>query len=295
MILSLEWLAEFVDTAGIDTKQFCDRMTATGSKVEGFEVLGEDIQNVKVGRIVALRKHENSDHLQICDLDVGGAETIQIVTGAQNVFEGAIVPVAVATAHLPGGVTIKAGKLRGAASNGMLCSIGELSLDEHYMPGAIADGILILGEEFAPMIGKDIREALRLSDTAVEFEITPNRPDCLSVIGLAREAAVSFDRELKLHTPEVRTAGEGDYIGNYLSVRIDAPDLCPRYTARVVKNVKIAPSPLWLRARLRASGVRPINNIVDITNYVMLEYGQPMHAFDYKCLDGAAISVRRAA
>ena len=145
MILSLEWLAEFVDTAGIDTKQFCDRMTATGSKVEGFEVLGEDIQNVKVGRIVALRKHENSDHLQICDLDVGGAETIQIVTGAQNVFEGAIVPVAVATAHLPGGVTIKAGKLRGAASNGMLCSIGELSLDEHYMPGAIADGILILG------------------------------------------------------------------------------------------------------------------------------------------------------
>ena len=295
MILSLEWLAEFVDTAGIDTKQFCDRMTATGSKVEGFEVLGEDIQNVKVGRIVALRKHENSDHLQICDLDVGGAETIQIVTGAQNVFEGAIVPVAVATAHLPGGVTIKAGKLRGAASNGMLCSIGELSLDEHYMPGAIADGILILGEEFAPMIGKDIREALRLSDTAVEFEITPNRPDCLSVIGLAREAAVSFDRELKLHTPEVRTAGDGDSIGNYLSVRIDAPDLCPRYTARVVKNVKIAPSPLWLRARLRASGVRPINNIVDITNYVMLEYGQPMHAFDYKCLDGAAISVRRAA
>ena len=295
MILSLEWLSEFVDTAGIDTKQFCDRMTATGSKVEGFEVLGDDILNVKVGRIVGLRRHENSDHLQICDLDIGGDKTVQIVTGAQNVFEGAIVPVAVATAHLPGDVTIKAGKLRGVESNGMLCSIGELDITEHYMPGAVSDGILILGEEFAPMIGKDIREALRLSDTAVEFEITPNRPDCLSVIGLAREAAVSFDRELKLHTPEVRGAGDGDSVNNYLSVKIDAADLCPRYTARVVKNVKIAPSPLWMRARLRASGVRPINNIVDITNYVMLEYGQPMHAFDYKCLDGSAITVRRAA
>ena len=286
MILSLEWLSEFVDTAGIDTKQFCDRMTATGSKVEGFEVLGDDILNVKVGRIVGLRRHENSDHLQICDLDIGGDKTVQIVTGAQNVFEGAIVPVAVATAHLPGDVTIKAGKLRGVESNGMLCSIGELDITEHYMPGAVSDGILILGEEFAPMIGKDIREALRLSD---------NRPDCLSVIGLAREAAVSFDRELKLHTPEVRGAGDGDSVNNYLSVKIDAADLCPRYTARVVKNVKIAPSPLWMRARLRASGVRPINNIVDITNYVMLEYGQPMHAFDYKCLDGSAITVRRAA
>ena len=281
MILSLEWLSEFVDTAGIDTKQFCDRMTATGSKVEGFEVLGDDILNVKVGRIVGLRRHENSDHLQICDLDIGGDKTVQIVTGAQNVFEGAIVPVAVATAHLPGDVTIKAGKLRGVESNGMLCSIGELDITEHYMPGAVSDGILILGEEFAPMIGKDIREALR--------------PDCLSVIGLAREAAVSFDRELKLHTPEVRGAGDGDSVNNYLSVKIDAADLCPRYTARVVKNVKIAPSPLWMRARLRASGVRPINNIVDITNYVMLEYGQPMHAFDYKCLDGSAITVRRAA
>lgn len=295
MILSLEWLSEFVDTAGIDTKQFCDRMTATGSKVEGFEVLGDNIQNVKVGRIVGLRRHENSDHLRICDLDIGGDATVQIVTGAQNVFEGAIVPVAVATAHLPGDVTIKAGKLRGVESNGMLCSIGELDITDHYMPGAVSDGILILGEEFAPMIGKDIREALRLSDTAVEFEITPNRPDCLSVIGLAREAAVSFDRELRLHTPEVRGAKDGDAVGNYLSVKIDAADLCPRYTARVVKNVKIAPSPLWMRARLRASGVRPINNIVDITNYVMLEYGQPMHAFDYKCLDGSAITVRRAA
>ncbi len=295
MILSLEWLSEFINTDGITAKEFSDRMTDTGSKVEGFEILGEDIENVLVGRITKITKHENSDHLQICMLDVAKGCELQIVTGAPNVFEGAIVPVAVATAHLPGDVTIKAGKLRGVASEGMLCSIGELGLTEHDMPGANNDGILILGEEFADCIGKDIREVLLLSDTAVEFEITPNRPDCLSVIGLAREAAVSFDRALNLHTPEVKGANDGDKIENYLSVTNKAPELCPRYTARVVKNVKIEPSPLWLRARLRASGVRPINNIVDITNYVMLEYGQPMHAFDYKCLDGSAITVRLAA
>ena len=284
-----------MNTDGITAKEFSDRMTDTGSKVEGFEILGADIENVLVGRITKITKHENSDHLQICMLDVAKDAELQIVTGAPNVFEGAIVPVAVATAHLPGDVTIKAGKLRGVASEGMLCSIGELGLTEHDMPGADNNGILILGEEFADSIGKDIREVLLLSDTAVEFEITPNRPDCLSVIGLAREAAVTFDRALDLHTPVVKGAGDGDKIENYLSVTDKAPELCPRYTARVVKNVKIAPSPLWLRARLRASGVRPINNIVDITNYVMLEYGQPMHAFDYKCLDGSAITVRLAA
>ncbi|MCQ2353832.1 MAG: phenylalanine--tRNA ligase subunit beta [Clostridia bacterium] len=295
MILSLEWLTEFTDTAEINVKEFCNRMTDTGSKVEGYEILGEDIENVKVGRITSIRKHENSDHLQICMLDVGTDSPLQIVTGAQNVFEGAIVPVAVAVAHLPGDVTIKPGKLRGVASEGMLCSIGELNLTEHDMPGADNNGILILGEEFADDIGHDIRDVLKLSDTAVEFEITPNRPDCLSVIGLAREASVSFDKKLNLHTPEVKGTSDGDNIKNYLSVTNQSPALCPRYTARVVKNVHIAPSPLWLRARLRASGVRPINNIVDITNYVMLEYGQPMHAFDYKCLDGSAITVRTAA
>lgn len=171
MILSLEWLSEFVDTAGIDAVGFCDRMTATGSKVEGYEVLGDNIQNVKVGRIVGLRPHENSDHLQICDIDIGTGDTVQIVTGAQNVFEGAIVPAAIAVAHLPGDVTIKAGKLRGVPSNGMLCSIEELDVDEHYMPGADNNGILILGEEYAPMIGHDICEALRLRDTAVELSL----------------------------------------------------------------------------------------------------------------------------
>ncbi len=295
MNLSRNWLADFVNVSDIENKAYCDRMTDTGSKVEGFEVLGDDIENVVVGRITKITPHENSDHLQICMLNVGGAEDIQIVTGAQNVFEGAIVPVALAPSKLPGGVVIKAGKLRGVASNGMLCSIGELNLTLHDMPEAIEDGILILGEDFADQIGVDIREALMLTDSVVEFEITSNRPDCLSVIGLARESAVSFDRPLTVPTPAVKGAGDGDKVENHINVTIDEPALCPRYTARVVKNVRIAPSPLWLRMRLRASGVRPINNIVDITNYVMLEYGQPMHAFDYACLDGSEIHVRRAA
>ena len=295
MNLSRNWLADFVDVSDIANKAYCDRMTDTGSKVEGFEVLGEDIENVVVGRITAITPHENSDHLQICMLNVGAAEEVQIVTGAQNVFVGAIVPVALAPSKLPGGVTIKAGKLRGVASNGMLCSIGELNLTTHDMPDAIEDGILILDESFGDKIGTDIREALMLSDSVVEFEITSNRPDCLSVIGLARETAVSFDRQFTVPTPAVKGVQDGDTVTNHINVTIDDAELCPRYTARVVKNVKIAPSPLWLRMRLRASGVRPINNIVDITNYVMLEYGQPMHAFDYACLDGSEIHVRRAA
>ena len=290
----MKWLSDFVNMDGVNIKEYCDRMTDTGSKVEGFEELGADIENVIVARIEKIVPHENSDHLLVCQVNTG-KEVTQIVTGAQNVFEGAIVPAAIPVAHLPGDITIKAGKLRGVESFGMLCSFSELGLTEHDMPGYEANGILILGEEFADKIGMDIREALLLRDTSVEFEITSNRPDCLSVIGLARESAVSFDRELTLHTPEVKGAHDGDDISNYLSVKIDAPDLCSRYTARVVKNVKIAPSPLWLRMRLRASGVRPINNIVDITNYVMLEYGQPMHAFDYACLDGSSIIVRRAA
>ena len=294
MNLSMKWLSDFVDVGDVNIKDYCDRMTDTGSKVEGYEILGDDISNVVIGKIVKITPHENSDHLQVCQLDFGKGELVQIVTGAQNVFEGAIVPAALPVAKLPGDVTIKAGKLRGVESNGMLCSIGELDLTEHNMPGKAADGILILDEEYADKLGMDIKEALMLNDEVVEFEITSNRPDCLSVIGLARETAVSFDREFKLPTPKVKGAGDGDRIENHLSVKIDAPDLCYRYMARVVKNVKIAPSPLWLRMRLRAAGVRPINNIVDITNYVMLEYGQPMHAFDYKQLDGSEIVVRRA-
>ena len=297
MNLSRNWLSDFVNTDGIGNQEYCDRMTATGSKVEGFEVLGEDIENVVVAKVTHMERHPDSDHMWICRVDAGEkyGHDIQIVTGAQNVFEGALVPAALPVAKLPDGIVIKAGKLRGVESNGMLCSIGELKLTTHDMPGKTEDGILILDDCYGDKLGMDIRDALMLSDSVVEFEITSNRPDCLSVIGLARETAVSFDKELKLHTPVVKGCGDGDNIKNHLSVEISAPDLCYRYCARVVKNVKIQPSPLWMRMRLRASGVRPINNIVDITNYVMLEYGQPMHAFDYKCLDGSAINVRRAA
>lgn len=292
MDLSMKWLADFVDVSDIDIKSYCDRMTLTGSKVEGYTVMGADIENVVVARIKKLAPHPDSDHLQICTMDVGSGTDVQIVTGAQNVFEGAIVPAALPVAKLPGGVVIKSGKLRGVPSDGMLCSMGELGLSAHDFPGKEENGILILDKEFEKKIGKDIREALLLNDISVEFEITSNRPDCLSVIGLARETAVSFDRELKLKKPVVKGAG-GD-VADYLNVQIEAPDLCYRYAAKIVKNVRIAPSPLWMRMRLRAAGVRPINNIVDITNYVMLEYGQPMHAFDYTCLDGSAIRVRRA-
>ena len=293
MNLSRNWLGDYVNVADINNKDYCDRMTDTGSKVEGFEVLGADIENVVVGTITKITKHENSDHLQICMLDVGENEDIQIVTGAQNVFEGAVVPVAKAPARLPHDITIKAGKLRGVPSNGMLCSIAELNLTTHDMPNAIEDGIFILNEFDGLKNGMDIKEALMLNDDVVEFEITPNRPDCLSVIGLARETGASFDREVKIPAPVVKISEDKDTVENYVKVDITSK-ICRRYAARVVKNVKIEPSPLWLRMRLRASGVRPINNIVDITNYVMLEYGQPMHAFDYKCLDGSHIIVREA-
>ncbi len=296
MNLSRNWLSDFVNTDGIDNKTYCDRMTITGSKVEGYEELGEDIENVVVARVTKMEKHPDSDHMWICRVDAGDqyGHDIQIVTGAQNVFEGALVPAALPVAHLPGGIVIKAGKLRGVPSDGMLCSMGELKLTAHECPGKEENGILILDDDGSAAPGDDIRDVLMLRDTSVEFEITSNRPDCLSVIGLARETAVSFDRSLTVPTPAVKGSGDGDRIENYLSVGISAPDLCYRYCARVVKNVKIGPSPLWMRMRLRASGVRPINNIVDITNYVMLEYGQPMHAFDYTSLDGAAIDVRRA-
>ena len=294
MNLSLNWARDYVSLDGISPKEYCDRLTATGSKVEGFEILGEDIENVVAGKVISLERHPDSDHLWICQIDIGEEAPVQIVTGAQNVFAGAMVPVAKAPSKLPGGVNIKAGKLRGVPSNGMLCSIAELNLTTHDMPGAIEDGIFIMdGIDCKP--GDDIHDVLGLSDTVVEFEITSNRPDCLSVLGLARETAVSFGREFKPTVPVVTYKNDGDKIENYLSVDVQNAELCPRYTARVVKNVKIAPSPLWLRMRLRASGVRPINNIVDITNYVMLEYGQPMHAFDYSCLDGSKIIVRNAA
>ena len=290
MKLSRNWLNEFTEV-NVSDKEFCDRMTMSGSKVEGVEVLGSEISNVVVGKVMKTERHPDSDHLWVCQVDVGREAPVQIVTGAQNVREGDLVPAALHKSTLPGGVKIEKGKLRGVVSEGMLCSLGELGLTVNDYPYAIADGIFILQEDCKP--GDDIRDVVGLRDSVVDFEITNNRPDCLSVRGLAREAAVTFGTPLKLHEPKVK--GSGDSIHNYLDVEIRDPELCSRYTARFIKNVKIAPSPEWLRRRLRASGIRPISNIVDITNYVMLEYGQPMHSFDYRCISGSRIVVRTAA
>ena len=289
MKLSREWLGEYT-TIGAPDKEYCDAMTMSGSKVEGWEVTGSEISRVVVGRVISMERHTNSDHMWVCKIDVGGERELQIVTGAQNVNIGDLVPVALDGSTLPGGKEIRTGKLRGELSEGMLCSLGELGLEQRDFPYAIEDGIFILEEDCLP--GDDIRDVCGLNDSVVEFEITNNRPDCLSVRGLARESACTFHTPLTFAEPTV-TAGHGD-IHEKLSVEIKDAELCPRYTARMVKNINIAPSPKWMRRRLRASGVRPINNIVDITNYVMLEYGQPMHAFDYACLHDGKIIVRRA-
>ncbi len=300
MNLSRKWLNAFVEGADItqiSDKAFDEAMTLSGSKVEVTTAPGEEIKNVVVGKVVEIRRHENSDHMWICQLDIGKEEPVQIVTGAQNVKLGDVVPVAKHNSYLPGGVHITKGKLRGEKSEGMLCSLSELGLDIHDFPGAFEDGIFILSDDpelkdkLVP--GEDVRPLLGLDDHVVEFEITPNRPDCLSVIGLAREVAATFDKPLKLHSPVVQGLGKDD-LSSLLQVRVDAPELCPRYSSRMVRNVRIAPSPQWMRERLRMSGVRPINNIVDITNYVMLEYGQPMHAFDYRYVKGGKIIVRKA-
>ena len=396
MNLSRKWLNEFV-SVNVNDKDFAEAMTLSGSKVETTEDLGAEITNVVVGRVLSMERHPNSDHMWVCQVEVGKDEPVQIVTGAWNVHVGDLVPAALHKSTLPGGVKIEKGKLRGVASNGMLCGLSELGLDTRDFPYAaitpaailgdyhpldkdkpsisadiqpgdkvfgpvvcarvedvkaaesgwtcqlsyaekdgptaaavttpcanlhsgdlvayntqsgaictladlhadqaefphcIADGIFILHEDCQP--GDDIKSVTGLDDHVVEFEITPNRPDCLSVIGLAREAAATFNADLRLHEPVVKGGADGNLV-ELLDVETPDADLCPRYTARMVRNVKIAPSPKWMRERLRAMGVRPINNIVDITNYVMLEYGQPMHAFDYRYVKGGKIIVRRAA
>lgn len=299
MNVSRRWLNEFVGLSDIGDKAFCDAMTLSGSKVETVSREGSEIENVVVGEILEMTRHENSDHMWVCRVDVGQDAPIQIVTGAQNQKVGDLVPVALPGAVLPGGKTIEAGKLRGVDSNGMCCSYQELGMTDHDWPLSIVNGLFVLNTDpdimaKNPRPGDEITKALGYDDSVVEFEITPNRPDCLSVIGLAREASATFDVPMALHEPEVRGGGNGS-LAELLSVETPDGDLCPRYTARMVRNVKIAPSPLWMRERLRAMGVRPINNIVDITNYVMLEYGQPMHAFDYRYVKGGKIVVRRAA
>ena len=292
MNLSMKWLKEFVPLDEMPIRDFTEAMTMSGSKVESWEQEGAEISNVVVGKIVSLERHPDSNHLWITKTDVGSGEPLQIVTGAQNLKVGDLVPAALHNSALPGGKKITRGKLRGVESDGMLCSLGELGLTKHDFPYAIEDGIFVLEEENVHP-GQPICEALGFNDWKVEFEITNNRPDCFSVIGLAREAAATFNKPLKLHTPAVK--GGAGPCTDLLNVTVEAPELCSMYAARVVQNVRVKASPLWMRERLRAMGVRPINNIVDITNYVMLEYGQPMHSFDYRCLNGQEIHVRRAA
>ncbi len=297
MDLSMKWLGDYIDVSDMPIKEFCSGLTISGSKVERWETEGGEISKVVVGKILSVVPHENSDHLVVCKVDVGHAspDILQIVTGASNVHEGDFVPVAMDGSTLPGGVKIKKGKLRGVESNGMLCSLGELGLTTHDFPYAIADGIFIMQQEedCVPFeLGQDIREAIGFDDTSVEFEITSNRPDCMSVIGLARETHATFDRPYTVKEPAYKGI-DGD-INSMLKVTIHNKELCPRYIAGVVKNVKIGMSPRWMRERLRASGVRPINNFVDITNYVMLEYGHPMHAFDIRYIDNSEINIRSA-
>ena len=293
MNLSRKWLNEFVDLplSEYPDRAFAEAMTVSGSKVEVTEDLSATCRNVLVGRVLSMEKHPDSDHMWVCTVDVGASAPLQIVTGAQNVRVGDLVPTATDGALLPNGMEIRSTELRGVRSDGMLCSLKELGLTTHDFPDAIENGIFILHADLKP--GDDVAAFIGLDDHVVEFEITPNRPDCLCVIGLAREAAVTFDKPLKLHTPVVQAKAGGN-IRDLTKIFIDEPALCRRYTARMVRNVKIAPSPAWMRERIRNAGMRPINNLVDITNYVMLEYGQPMHAFDFSCVSGGEIHVRCA-
>ena len=293
MKTSREWLEEYSEI-DVDTVKLGDILTMAGQKVETIEQTGNDIKNVVVGKILEIKKHPDADHLVVTKVDVG-TEILQIVTGADNIKENDIVPIAKDGASLPGGVKIKTGKLRGIDSCGMMCSVGELGLNLADYPRQIDHGIMILEKELEKDLGKDIVEILNLREDIIDFEITPNRPDCLSIEGLGRETAVALNKPFKnprndidLMKVEDKESIEG------LKVSIEAPDLCYRYIARVVKNVKIGQSPEWLKRRLKACGVRSINNIVDITNYVMLEMGQPMHAFDINSIEGKQIIVRRA-
>jgi len=293
MKLNRKWInEEFVDLSAVSDKEYVETMTVFGQKVETWERMDAEIKNVVVGKVVSIVRHENSDHMWVCQVNVGQEEPVQIVTGAQNVHEGDLVPAALHNSYLPGGIHITKGKLRGVASNGMLCGLEELGLTLNDYPDAILDGIWILNAENCKP-GDDINLVIGNDDTVVDFEITNNRPDCYSIIGLARESAAAFGKQMRHHEPVVRGSNAGSMYEK-LDVEVPATELCNRYTARMVANVKIGPSPKWLRQRLRANGVRPINNIVDITNYVMLEYGQPMHAFDYRYVSSGKIIVREA-
>lgn len=298
MNTSLSWIKAYVPGLNVTPQEYMDAMTLTGTKVEGYTELDADLDKIVVGRVEKIEKHPDADKLIICQVNVG-AETVQIVTGAPNVVEGALVPVVldggrVAGGHdgkmTPGGIKIKKGKLRGVESCGMMCSIEELGSSKEMFPEAPEYGIYIFQEDVEP--GTDAIEALGLHDAVFEYEVTSNRVDCYSVIGIAREAAATFRKHFS--APKVSTTGRGGDVNDYIKVRVEDTDLCTRYTARVVKNIKLAPSPKWMQRRLAVNGIRPINNIVDITNYVMEEFGQPMHAYDLDTIAGNEIIVRRA-
>ncbi len=302
MLVPIEWLNDYIDTKDIDITEFCDRMIMSGSNLETCEHFCEEMENVVVGKIEKIERHPDADKLVVCQLNVGADEPVQIVTGAPNVFEGAYVPVALHKSRIPGplhgkakeegGTKITKGKLRGVESFGMLCSAEELGFEDKVVPVAHKDGIWILEEEYP--LGMDFAEALGLKQAVVDFEITPNRPDCLAMVGMAREAAATFDRPFAYPDVELEEAGEKE-AKDLVSVEIRNPENCKRYVARVVTDVKVQQSPWWLQKRLMYAGMRPINNIVDITNFVMLEYGQPIHAFDINQVKGSKIIVENAA
>ncbi|MDR0929231.1 MAG: phenylalanine--tRNA ligase subunit beta, partial [Oscillospiraceae bacterium] len=289
MKVPMQWLRDYADIP-TDAAAYARRMVMTGTGVEGYEEIGAGIQKIVTGRILSMARHPNSDHLWICQVDVGGERPLQIVTGAQNLKGGELVPVCLDGATLPDGYAIKTSKMRGELSEGMLCGGSELGVDDALYPGAGVDGILIFNEEHP--LGIDVRPLLGLGDTVIDFEILANRPDCQCVWGLARESAAAFD--VPFRRPEITYTTHGGNIAEEASVTVLDSTLCPRYAARVVKNVRIAPSPLWLRAYLHGAGMRSINNIVDITNFIMLETGHPMHAFDLNQVAGRQIIVRRA-
>ncbi len=291
MDLSKRWLQDYVDI-DVPDRDYAEALTISGSKVESFHHEGEELQNIVVGEILSVERHPDADRLFVCSVNVGEDEPIQIVTSATNVTPGVFVPVAKHKSVVAGGQKITKGKMRGVVSQGMFCSVAELGITVHDFPYAIEDGIFLLGDDTRREPGLDIREAIGLNDVITEFEITSNRPDCMSILGLARETAATYDLPFNPPVPEVKP-GEGD-VNDLLKVDIEAPDKCYRYVGAVVKNVRVKESPLWIRERLRACGVRPINNIVDITNFVMLEYGQPMHAFDLRFLEGNHVIVRNA-
>ena len=298
MNTSLSWIQAYVPELQVQAREYADAMTLSGTKVEGFEVLNADLDKIIVGRIEKIEKHPDADKLVVCQVDIG-KEIIQIVTGAPNVTEGAKIPVVqvggkVAGGHdgtkTTGGIKIKKGKLRGIESFGMMCSVEEMGADKEMYPNAPDNGIYIFGDEV--QVGQDAVEAFGLDDVVFEYEVTSNRVDCYSVLGIAREAAATFKKEFR--APVVAETGNAENVADYIKVSVENTDLCPRYCARVVKNVKIAPSPEWMRRRLAALGIRPINNVVDITNYVMEEYGQPMHAYDLTTIAGGEIVVKTA-